>query len=181
MTDDLLVTEFGKRFFKIGVTELAPWFILKSSSNQNGSHSHQWEGFCYELLNQLARKMYFDYEIIQPEIGTIGKFSNNNWDGVIGDLIEFKTDFTMSPVRVTADLFEDIDFVTPFFITTGLLIVTKKTNDNSLFRILGVLNTDVWLSILGVMLLTALFIWIMEKSHKFTEKYFNSNFSKFLF
>lgn len=162
------MTEIQKRFFKIGVTEVAPWFMLKSNSNQNGTQA--WEGLCYELLIKIAEKMSFDYELIQPVDGNIGKFTNNRWDGVIGDLIENKTDFTMSPVRVTADLFEDIDFVTPFFITTGLSIVTKKHDENSLFRILGVLHTDVWLSILGVMLLTAFFIWIMEKSHKFTEK-----------
>lgn len=162
------MTEINKRFFKIGVTELAPWFMLKSNSKQNGTKA--WEGLCFELLNKIAEKMNFDYEIVQPISGDIGKFTNNSWDGVIGDLIENKTDFTMSPVRVTADLFENIDFVTPFFITTGLSIVTKKPHENSLFRILGVLHTDVWLSILGVMLLTAFFIWIMEKSHRFTEK-----------
>lgn len=161
------MTETGKRFFKIGVTELAPWFMLKNPQ-KNGTQI--WSGFCFELLNKIAEKMNFNFEIIQPISGNIGKLTNNGWDGVIGDLIQNKTDFTMSPVRVTADLFEAIDFVSPFFITTGLSIVTKKRDENSIFRILGVLKIDVWLSILGVMLLTAFFIWIMEKSHRFTEK-----------
>ena len=53
---------------------------------EDGSISY--EGFCIDLLKQLAKMLHFTYEIYLSPDGQYGGITENNtWDGMMGELV----------------------------------------------------------------------------------------------
>lgn len=124
-----------------------------------------WEGYCIDLIEQLAKEMDFDYDLIEPASKTMGmKLENGNWDGLVGDLVRGEIDLAVAALKMTAEREEYIDFVAPYFEQTGISIVIRKpVRVTSLFKFMTVLKTEVWLSILGALVFSALMIWFLDK------------------
>jgi glutamate receptor, ionotropic, invertebrate len=60
-----------------------PW----SYQEVDGMGKLYWTGYCIDFAHKLSELMGFDYEIIEPELGTFGqKDRQGKWDGVVGDL-----------------------------------------------------------------------------------------------
>lgn len=54
--------------------------------NEDGSSSY--EGYCIDLLNELARNLKFTYEIYVSPDGMYGaKTDNGTWNGMIGEIV----------------------------------------------------------------------------------------------
>ena len=49
-----------------------------------------YDGYCIELLNTLAEKMEFNYDLVFPQDGAYGAkdTTTNRWNGVVGDLVD---------------------------------------------------------------------------------------------
>lgn len=159
----------SRRFLRVGVTEAIPYTYYKRDPSSNKilydeRNQPMYEGFCIDFINELARKMNFSFELVEPKSGKFGERARDgSFDGLIGDLINGETDLIVAPLKMTADREEQIDFVVPHFATTGIIIVMKKPiADTSLFKFMSVLRLEVWLSILGALSITAVVIWILE-------------------
>ena len=112
--------------------------------------------------------MMFDYEVTLPSDGSndFGKknVDTGEWSGLIGDLIAGDIDMIVAPMTMTSEREEVIDFVAPYFDQSGIsIIIRKKEVVRSLFKFLSVLERDVWLAILGALVVTALMIWLLDK------------------
>ena len=60
-------------------------FVTK---NKNADGSFHYEGFCVDLMNELARILKFTYEIYPSPDGLYGsETENGTWNGVIGEII----------------------------------------------------------------------------------------------
>ena len=48
-----------------------------------------YDGYCIELLDTLAEKMEFNYDLVFPKDGAYGAkdVETNRWNGVVGDLV----------------------------------------------------------------------------------------------
>jgi len=54
--------------------------------NEDGSYSY--EGYCIDLLNELARNLKFTYEIYVSPDGMYGaETKNGTWNGMIGEIV----------------------------------------------------------------------------------------------
>ena len=54
--------------------------------NEDGSYSY--EGYCIDLLNELARNLKFTYEIYVSPDGMYGaELENGTWNGMIGEIV----------------------------------------------------------------------------------------------
>ena len=52
------------------------------------THTHTYEGYCIDLLNELAKKLHFTYDIYPSPDGLYGsETENGTWNGVIAELI----------------------------------------------------------------------------------------------
>ena len=52
----------------------------------DGSFTYQ--GYCFDLLNELARNLKFTYEVYPSPDGLYGaETENGTWDGMIGELL----------------------------------------------------------------------------------------------
>lgn len=159
-----------RRYFRIGTAFSMPWSYYKidpltkePAKNEDGSA--MWEGYCIDLIGRMAKEMNFDYDLIEPESKSMGiRWENGKWDGLVGDLVSGEIDIAVGALKMTAEREEVIDFVAPYFDQTGITIVIRKpVRETSLFKFMTVLKTEVWLSILGALVLSALMIWILDK------------------
>lgn len=90
-------------------------------------------------------------------------------------------------MKMTAEREEVIDFVAPYYEQTGILIgklslltifwtakeavssfvfpsaIRKPVRQTSLFKFMTVLRLEVWLSIVGAIVSTAIMLWVLDK------------------
>lgn len=124
-----------------------------------------WEGFCIDMIQTLAEKMNFDYEIVAPTKGKFGRRDpiTHEWDGLVGDLVSGETDFVVAALKMYSEREEYIDFLAPYFEQTGITIVMRKpVKQTSLFKFMTVLRVEVWMSIVGALMSTAIVIWLLD-------------------
>lgn len=108
--------------------------------------------------------MSFDFEFVVPKTGKFGEKNKLGvWDGLIGDLVTSETDIAVAPLKMTAEREEVIDFVSPYFEQTGILIVMRKPlKETSLFKFMTVLRLEVWMSILAALFVTGLILLFLN-------------------
>ena len=162
------------RFFRIGTVARTPWTYNKTDGDgavvTDEFDQPILEGYCLEMIERMASEklMNFEYEVTLPSDGT-NDFGRKNidsgeWSGLIGDLIAGDIDMIVAPMTMTSEREEVIDFVAPYFDQSGIsIVVRKKEVKRSLFKFLTVLERDVWLAILGALLVTAVMIWLLDK------------------
>ena len=69
-------------------------FVMK-----RGDH---YEGFCIDLLNEMAALLKFNYSIIEVQDGTYGiEDESGRWNGIIGVLQRHEADLSVSAVTIT--------------------------------------------------------------------------------
>ncbi|VDM84327.1 unnamed protein product [Strongylus vulgaris] len=70
-------------------------FVTKNSSNQ-------YEGFCIDLLNEMAAILKFNYTIIEVQDGSYGiEDETGRWNGIIGVLQRHEADLSVSALTIT--------------------------------------------------------------------------------
>uniref|UniRef100_A0AAR5QC85 Ionotropic receptor 8a n=1 Tax=Dendroctonus ponderosae TaxID=77166 RepID=A0AAR5QC85_DENPD len=166
-TNGKLTPEPGKQidpiraFYRIGITHAIPW-SFKVQNPQTGEF--YWTGYCADFAQKISEVMNFDYVFVEPATGTFGEKVNGTWDGIVGDLAVGETDIAITAVIMTADKEEVIDFVAPYYEQTGITIVMRKpVRKTSLFKFMTVLKLEVWLSIVGALIVTGFMIWFLDK------------------
>lgn len=169
LIDDARPLKSVKRFLRIGTVPAIPWVYYKVDPETrekilDKNNKTILEGYCIDLIRRLAEAMEFDYEILLPETGTYGKRVNGRWDGIIGDLVRGRIDISVASLKMTAEREEAIDFIAPYFEQTGISIIMRKpVRETSLFKFMTVLRLEVWLSIVGALVATAIMIWILDR------------------
>ncbi|GFU98779.1 lig_chan-Glu_bd domain-containing protein [Trichonephila clavipes] len=69
------------------------------------------DGYEGSLLNCLAEKLNFEYEIILPSGGGWGsQYENGTWDGIIGLIQSGKADFGMPALGMTEERSKVLDY-----------------------------------------------------------------------
>ncbi|KAK9885912.1 hypothetical protein WA026_013786 [Henosepilachna vigintioctopunctata] len=148
-----------RTFYRIGITHAIPW-SFKETDEIGQTY---WTGYCADFAHKLAEMMDFDFEFVEPTEGGFGEKHNGKWNGIVGDLQKGDTDLAITALVMTADKEEVIDFVPPYFEQSGISIVMRKPfRETSLFKFMTVLKLEVWLSIVGALVVTALTIWFVD-------------------
>ncbi|NXK65312.1 GRIK3 protein, partial [Sylvietta virens] len=129
----------------------------------------RFEGYCIDLLKELAIILGFSYEIRLVEDGKYGaQDEKGQWNGMIKELIDHKADLAVAPLTITHVREKAIDFSKPFM-TLGVSILYRKPNGTnpSVFSFLNPLSPDIWMYILlaylgvsCVLFVYKMYIWI---------------------
>lgn len=170
ITGSLLALQSPRRHFRIGTAYSMPWSYYKLDSLTKEPMKDEkgnpiWEGYCIDMIERMSQVMDFDYDLIEPKSKSMGaRTEDGKWNGLIGDLVSGEIDIAIAALKMTAEREEVVDFVAPYFEQTGITIVIRKpVRVTSLFKFMTVLKTEVWLSILGALVLSALMIWFLDK------------------
>ncbi|XP_045466066.1 ionotropic receptor 25a-like [Harmonia axyridis] len=123
------------------------------------NHTSGYNGYCIDLLNELAKRMEFKYIITSADGG--GKpDKEGNWDGLIGDLVNNNADIGIG-LYVTAYGEDVIDFTIPIFDLVGMNILMKVVPlPNDLFKFIHVFDNEVWFCLILAYFVTSLLMWI---------------------
>ena len=55
--------------------------------NDKGEETNEFEGFCKDLVNEIANLLNFSYKINQVKDKQFGGLVNDSWNGMIGELL----------------------------------------------------------------------------------------------
>lgn len=115
-----------------------------------------YKGYCIELLNEIATLVKFDYNIQEVEDKKFGNMDESGeWNGIVRKLIDKQADIGLGSMSVMAERETVIDFTVPYYDLVGITIMMQlPSTPSSLFKFLTVLETDVWLCILGAYFFT---------------------------
>ena len=141
-----------------------PLEVIKHS---NGSYS----GAMIEVLNILAVTANFQYTLVEPARLEWGDMlSNGTWTGMVGDLVEGRADLALSNLAVSYSRYQSIDFTTPCYMVSSVLVGKKTSPRESKFLILNPLRKEIWFGItISLCGLSVYCIWTMSiKGKKIT-------------
>ncbi|NXX49227.1 GRIK3 protein, partial [Tricholaema leucomelas] len=126
----------------------------------------RFEGYCIDLLKELAVILGFTYEIRLVEDGKYGaQDEKGQWNGMIKELIDHKADLAVAPLTITHVREKAIDFSKPFM-TLGVSILYRKPNGTnpSVFSFLNPLSPDIWMYILLAYLGVSCVLFVIARS-----------------
>uniref|UniRef100_A0A3P8S6H6 Glutamate receptor n=1 Tax=Amphiprion percula TaxID=161767 RepID=A0A3P8S6H6_AMPPE len=126
-----------------------PYVMLKKSDKALVGND-RFEGFCIDLLKELANILGFTYEIRLVPDGKYGsQDEKGQWNGMIRELIEHRADLAVAPLTITYMREKVIDFSKPFM-SMGISILYRKPNatNNGFFSFLNPMTPDIWVYIL---------------------------------
>uniref|UniRef100_A0A9J7ZCN2 Glutamate receptor n=1 Tax=Cyprinus carpio carpio TaxID=630221 RepID=A0A9J7ZCN2_CYPCA len=133
-----------------GLEKEEPYVMFKKSDKPLYGND-RFEGYCIDLLRELAAILGFTYEIRLVEDGKYGaqEESTGQWNGMIRELIDHKADLAVAPLAITYVREKVIDFSKPFM-TLGISILYRKPNGTNpgVFSFLNPLSPDIWMYIL---------------------------------
>uniref|UniRef100_A0A4W5R679 Glutamate receptor n=1 Tax=Hucho hucho TaxID=62062 RepID=A0A4W5R679_9TELE len=125
--------------------------LIRCSSNPPLYGNDRFEGYCIDLLRELASILGFSYELRLVEDGRYGAQdeTTGQWSGMVKELIDHKADLAVAPLAITYVREKVIDFSKPFM-TLGISILYRKPNGTNpgVFSFLNPLSPDIWMYIL---------------------------------
>ncbi|XP_037037565.1 ionotropic receptor 25a [Bradysia coprophila] len=135
-------------------------FIIKDPAAPKG-----YKGYCIDLMNEIAKYLKFDYEIKEVEDQRFGNMDEKGeWNGVVRKLIDKQADIGLGSMSVMAERETVIDFTVPYYDLVGITIMMQlPSSPSSLFKFLTVLETNVWLCILGAYFFTSFLMWVFDR------------------
>lgn len=123
------------------------------------------EGFCVDLISELAKKLGFKYNIQLVKDSKYGRLSESGeWTGMIGEVVRGEADLAVAPLTLTAAREQAVEMTTPFM-QTGISFILKKAlvSEESHFSFLSPFSSDMWVGVLIAFLLTGLCIFMVAR------------------
>ncbi|XP_070180286.1 glutamate receptor ionotropic, kainate 3-like [Littorina saxatilis] len=159
--------DFGYRTLKVGTQDAKP-FVQKK-----GGNGTQFEGFCVDILNELALALKFKYEFVEPPDGEWGAPADDkgNWTGIIQQVLRKEVDFGIGPFTITSIREDVIDFTKPFM-EDGVGILTQRPDSDAknMFKMFTPLTPQVWGAVAGAVVLVSVCLYCIERSSPFSAR-----------
>uniref|UniRef100_A0A183CQ11 Glutamate receptor n=1 Tax=Globodera pallida TaxID=36090 RepID=A0A183CQ11_GLOPA len=155
------------------------WPSIESAQHDQNVDEHQqqqFEGFCIDLLKEMAKLLNFTYDIEVVDDGTYGvEDEYGRWNGIIGVLQRHEADLSVSAVTITYSRVSVIDFTLPFM-HLGIAILMRRnvadetersggtaTGGSNLFTFMEPLSFSVWIALAIAYASVASTMWILAK------------------
>ncbi|KAM4613746.1 glutamate receptor U1 [Polymixia lowei] len=129
------------------------------------SKGSQMEGYCMDLLSELAKKLGFKYKVHLVKDGLYGRQDENgNWNGMIGEVARGEADLAIAPLTLTAAREKAVGMSKPFM-QTGISILLRKdiSEGSGFFDFLAPFSAETWVGILVAYLGTAACLFIVAR------------------
>ncbi|XP_027003924.1 glutamate receptor ionotropic, kainate 5 [Tachysurus fulvidraco] len=147
---DINVSETLANKTLIVTTILENPYVMRKSNYQELEGNDQYEGFCVDMLKELADILKFTFRIKLVDDGLYGAPEpNGSWTGMVGELINRKADLAVAAFTITSEREKVIDFSKPFM-TLGISILYRVHigRKPGYFSFLDPFSPAVWLFML---------------------------------
>nr|KAF6465340.1 glutamate ionotropic receptor kainate type subunit 4 [Rousettus aegyptiacus] len=141
-----------------------PYLMLKGN-HQEMEGNDRYEGFCVDMLKELAEILRFNYKIHLVGDGVYGvPEANGTWTGMVGELISRKADLAVAGLTITAEREKVIDFSKPFM-TLGISILYRvhMGRKPGYFSFLDPFSPGVWLFMLLAYLAVSCILFLVAR------------------
>ncbi|XP_010900147.1 probable glutamate receptor isoform X2 [Esox lucius] len=133
------------------------------------SKGSQLEGYCMDLLSELAKKLGFEYNVHLVKDGSYGRQDESGaWNGMVGEVVRGEADLAIAPLTLTAAREKAVGMTKPFM-QTGISILLRKdiAEEAGFFEFLTPFSVETWVGILTAYLGTAICIWVVARLSPF--------------
>jgi hypothetical protein len=113
---------------------------------QSYDGNDQYEGFCVDILKEIALICKFNYTIYQVKDGKYGvRSESGNWNGLVGELISGNADLALASLTINLARARVIDLTKPF-LNLGLSILFKLPQPKTppTFSFMAPLKGEIW-------------------------------------
>ncbi|XP_076865713.1 LOW QUALITY PROTEIN: glutamate receptor ionotropic, kainate 5 [Brachyhypopomus gauderio] len=125
-------------------------YVMRKENYHDFEGNEQYEGFCVDMLRELAEMLKFSFKIKLVDDGLYGAPEpNGSWTGMVGELINRKADLAVAGFTITSEREKVIDFSKPFM-TLGISILYRVHigRKPGYFSFLDPFSPAVWLFML---------------------------------
>ncbi|XP_078479843.1 LOW QUALITY PROTEIN: glutamate receptor ionotropic, kainate 5-like [Lampetra planeri] len=147
---DINVSETLANKTLIVTTILENPYVMRRENYQDFQGNDQYEGFCVDMLRELADILKFSFKIKLVDDELYGAPEpNGSWTGMVGELINRKADLAVASFTITSEREKVIDFSKPFM-TLGISILYRVQlgRKPGYFSFLDPFSPAVWLFML---------------------------------
>ncbi|XP_028932088.1 glutamate receptor ionotropic, kainate 4 isoform X2 [Ornithorhynchus anatinus] len=140
-------------------------YLMMKGNHQELEGNDRYEGFCVDMLKELAEILRFNYQIHLVGDGVYGvPEANGTWTGMVGELIARKADLAVAGLTITAEREKVIDFSKPFM-TLGISILYRVHMGRrpGYFSFLDPFSPGVWLFMLLAYLAVSCVLFLVAR------------------
>ncbi|CAL8292843.1 unnamed protein product [Merluccius merluccius] len=125
-------------------------YMMRKANHQDLHGNEQYEGFCVDMLRELADILKFSFRIKLVDDGLYGAPEpNGSWTGIVGELINRKADLAVASFTITSEREKVIDFSKPFMsLGISILYRVHLGRKPGYFSFLDPFSPAVWLFML---------------------------------
>ncbi|KAL0124437.1 hypothetical protein PUN28_006343 [Cardiocondyla obscurior] len=163
-----LYTSIKDKTFRISTKLGAPYVMEVTDSSARGVLIDQkrYEGFCIDLIEEIASILDFKYQFELVPDGKYGSYNEETktWDGLIKRLLDREADLAICDLTVTYQRKSVVDFSLPFM-NLGISILFNKPEEKvpNFFSFLLPLSADVWICMATAYLIVSIMLFVQAR------------------
>ncbi|XP_037082452.1 glutamate receptor ionotropic, kainate 2-like, partial [Pollicipes pollicipes] len=151
---------------KVFMTLSEPYIMMVNESDTSLKGNSRFEGFCIDLVNEIASLRNFSVEFDLVEGGAYGGIDpvTGQATGMVKALLDQRADMAVTDLSITYEREQVLDFTMPWM-NLGISILYKKpTNEPPpLFSFLAPLSLEVWLYMATAYLGVSVLLFILAR------------------
>ncbi|XP_068900423.1 glutamate receptor ionotropic, kainate 2-like isoform X4 [Tenebrio molitor] len=141
-----------------------PYVMLKTQNNVVGNE--RYEGFCIDLLREIASMVGFEYriELVPDSKYGVIDLETGEWNGIVRQLMDKKADLAVGSMTINYARESVIDFTKPFM-NLGISILFKVPTDkeSAFFSFLNPLGFDIWIFVGGAFFMSSFTLFTLAR------------------
>ncbi|XP_046911606.2 LOW QUALITY PROTEIN: glutamate [NMDA] receptor subunit 1 [Dermatophagoides farinae] len=138
--------------------------------NQTTDHYDNYccQGYCVDLLKELAKRLNFSYDL---ELVSDGQYGNLNfvdesgpriWTGLVGELVNRRIDMVVAPLTANPERSQVISFSKPFKYEGITILQKRQPRKATLASFLQPFQNTLWLLVLVSVHIVALALYLLD-------------------
>ncbi|OAD59458.1 Glutamate receptor, ionotropic kainate 2 [Eufriesea mexicana] len=166
--ENYLYKSIEQKKFKIS-TKLGPPYVMEVTDSATRGiliEQTRYEGFCIDLIEEIAKLLNFKYEFELVPDGKYGTYDKETkqWNGLIRRLLDRDADLAICDLTITYERESAVDFTMPFM-NLGISILSRKPEEKEpdLFSFLSPLSTDVWIYMATAFLAVSIMLFLQAR------------------
>uniref|UniRef100_A0A8C7E5K9 Glutamate receptor n=1 Tax=Naja naja TaxID=35670 RepID=A0A8C7E5K9_NAJNA len=139
-------------------------FVIINNITKEGKNLKKCcKGFCIDILKKLSRTIKFTYDLYLVINGKHGKKINNEWNGMIGEVVKKQAVMAVGSLTINGERSEVVDFSVPF-VETGISVMVSRSNGTvSPSAFLEPFSASVWVMMFVMLLVvSAIAVFVFE-------------------
>ncbi|XP_006612268.1 glutamate receptor ionotropic, kainate 2-like isoform X4 [Apis dorsata] len=141
-----------------------PYVMVKNRGNFSGNA--RYEGFCIDLLKEIAHMVGFGYRIELVPDGKYGvyNYETGEWNGIVRQLMDKKADLAVGSMTINYARESVIDFTKPFMnLGISILFKVPTSHPARLFSFMNPLAIQIWLYVLAAYVLVSVMMFVVAR------------------